>query len=98
MGITCDGWKNKVGTQDRACSCGSWKQHWINFSGKKWPDKCSVSGCNNKATLGAHIYNPNVTGEKIVPACETCNKKTGEFSLKEGTTLVSANKQNTCGK
>lgn len=42
MSITCNGWKNKVGTQDRECKCGSWKQHWINFSGKKWPEKCSV--------------------------------------------------------
>ena len=23
------GWKNKVGTADRACKCGSWKNHWI---------------------------------------------------------------------
>lgn len=28
------GWKNKVGTAERACKCGSWKNHWIKFSGK----------------------------------------------------------------
>ena len=98
MGLTCHGWKNKVGTQNRVCGCGSWKQHWLNFSGKEWPDKCSVLGCNNDAILGAHIYNPNVSGEKIAPACDACNKKTGEFSLKGGVTLVPANKQNTCEK
>lgn len=98
MGVTCHGWKNKVGTQYRECNCGSWKQHWINNSGREWPDKCSVAGCNNTATLGAHVYNKNVSGEKIIPACDSCNKKTGEFSLKSGVTLVSANKQKTCEK
>lgn len=34
MTVTCNGWKNKAGTQDRKCKCGSWKQHWINNSGK----------------------------------------------------------------
>ncbi len=98
MGITCHGWKNKVGTQNRECKCGSWKQHWINNSGERWPEKCSISGCSNAATLGAHVYNPNVSGEKIIPACDSCNKKTGEFSLKAGVTLVSANKKETCEK
>lgn len=98
MSITCNGWKNKVGTQDRACKCGSWKNHWINFSGEKWPEKCSVSGCNNDATLGAHVYNPKVSGEKIIPACDSCNKRADEFSLKSGVTLVSANRWETCEK
>lgn len=44
------------------------------------------------------MYNSKVNGEKIIPACDSCNKKTGEFSLKEGVTLVSANKQETCEK
>lgn len=98
MGVTCDGWKNKVGTGDRECKCGSWKQHWINNSGKAWPEKCSVAGCDNKPTLGAHVYNPDVIGEMIIPACDSCNKKTSEFSLKVGVTLVPASKQKTCGK
>lgn len=98
MGVTCDGWKNKKGTGVRSCNCGSWKQHWINSSGKTWPSECSVKGCTNKATLGAHIINSNVSGEKIVPACDSCNKLTGEFSLKGGITVVSANKSETCDK
>ena len=98
MSITATGWKNKKGTSNRSCNCGSWKQHWINCSGKAWPEKCSISGCNNSATLGAHIYNTSssVTGEYIVPACDSCNKLDSEFSLKGGITLISANKQNTC--
>lgn len=98
MTITADGWKNKKGTSDRSCKCGSWKQHWLNGSGKDWPDECSIKGCTNEPTLGAHIYNTSssVSGEYIVPACASCNQLTGEFSLKDKITLVSANKQKSC--
>lgn len=96
MGITASGWKNKVGTGGRSCKCGTWKQHWINVSGKPWPNECSIFGCTNNATLGAHIINSSVSGERIVPACDSCNKLSGEFSLKGGVTLVPANKQSTC--
>jgi hypothetical protein len=68
----------------------------MNTTGKSWPSTCSIEGCTNKATLGAHIYNPNVSGEQIVPACDSCNKLSDEFSLKGSITLVSANKQDTC--
>lgn len=96
MSLTTSGWKNKKGTSNRSCSCESWKQHWINISGESWPEKCSIYGCSSTPTLGAHIYNSNVSGEKIVPACDSCNKLSDEFDLKSGTTLVSANKSDTC--
>ena len=98
MEITAYGWSNKGGTAVRNCSCGSWKQHWLNFSGKPWPATCSVAGCNNRPVLGAHIRNPNVKGEKIVPMCESCNHLTSTFNLKEGVMLVSANTSETCDK
>ena len=96
--VTNTGWKNKKGTSVRSCNCGTWKQHWINYSEKTWPEICSVEGCTNKATLGAHIYNSKVTSEKIVPACDSCNKRDEAFDLKSGVTLVPANKQKTCEK
>ena len=96
MALTASGRKNKKGTGERSCKCGSWKQHWINNSGKSWPEKCSVLGCNNSATLGAHVINSEVSGEYIIPACDSCNKLSSEFNLKGGTTLVPANKQKTC--
>lgn len=98
MEITASGWSNKGGTKVRDCSCGSWKQHWLNFSGKNWPASCSVSNCNNAPVLGAHIRNPNVTGEKIVPMCDSCNKLILTLNLKGGVTLVSANTSETCDK
>lgn len=96
MNVTANGWKNKKGTGSRSCNCGSWKNHWINNTNKSWPNTCSIAGCNNIATLGAHIINSSVSGERIVPACDSCNKLHGEFNLKGGVTLVSANKKETC--
>ena len=96
MEVPASGWKNKSGTGNRSCNCGTWKHHWINGSGKPWPNECSVLGCTNNATLGAHVINSSVSGEKIVPACDSCNKLSGEFTLKGGITLISANKSETC--
>lgn len=60
-------WKNKNGTSDRECDCGSWKNHWKNFSKSSFPEKCSVKGCSEKASLGAHIISEVVSGEWIAP-------------------------------
>jgi len=98
MDIIASGWSNKSGTSVRNCACGTWKQHWLNYSGKSWPSSCSVSNCNSAPSLGAHIRNPNVTGENIVPMCDSCNKLTSTFNLKGGVTLVNANTSETCGK
>ena len=78
MIITAKKWKNKGGTSQRSCNCGSWKQHWMKFSGKEWPKECSILDCSQKATLGAHIYctNSGAHDEYIIPACESCNKLT----------------------
>ena len=97
MSIIVTGWKNKIGTGLRDCSCGTWKQHWINYANKEWPSSCSVNGCCNVPTLGAHIINSDVTGEKIVPMCDSCNGLGETFTLKGGVTLPSANTSDTCG-
>lgn len=98
MGIPTAGWSNKNGTADRGCNCGTWKQHWIKQSQKSWPSICSVEGCLSVPTLGAHVINSNVMGERIVPMCDSCNKRAGNFSLKNGINVPSANKSDTCGK
>lgn len=94
--MTLKGWKNKKGTGERSCRCGSWMQHWIKYFDQDWPKTCSVVGCYQRPTLGAHVYNSEVSGEFIVPMCDACNKKAGEFSLKESTKFAPANKQKTC--
>lgn len=93
MDITATGWKNKRGTAAHSCECGAWRQHWVNKSGMNWPAECSVLGCSGAPTLGAHVIKANVTGERIVPMCGSCNGVDRSFDLKGGITLVSA----TCG-
>ena len=96
MGISITGWSNKGGTSERACRCGTWQQHWMKFSGKPWPATCSVAGCFNLVVLGGHIINPAVDGERIVPMCDSCNQREDGFALKEGSTVVKANRAQTC--
>ena len=96
MGLTPTGWTNKNGTAFRNCSCGTWKAHWIKHAQKSWPGICSVEGCNSPATLGAHVYNSEVDGERIVPMCDSCNKRSTPFTLKGNVTLPRANTAMTC--
>lgn len=96
MSISSVGWANKGGTSKRSCNCSSWKQHWLNDSSQQWPNECFVRDCSSKPILGAHIYNPDVSGEYIAPFCDSCNKRSDKFDLKGRVTIVSANKQKTC--
>ena len=98
MTIPATGWKNKVGTSDRGCKCGTWKDHWIKFSKKPWPASCSVKNCGASPTLGAHVINPDVAGERIIPMCDSCNKVSDTFTLKGEVSVPSANKSETCEK
>ena len=94
-----EGWKNKNGTAERACNCGSWRDHWLKFSkAGMWPQICAVDGCNNIAEVGAHVYHPQVGGERIAPMCRSCNKAVDAFTLKGRTPLPLANVSETCGR
>ncbi|MCL2572925.1 MAG: hypothetical protein FWE34_00055 [Defluviitaleaceae bacterium] len=91
-------WTHKSGTSERECDCGSWLNHYINFS-RTEPLICSVEGCNKKAEHGMHMINSDsgVSGEKIIPGCISCHgKKNTAFILKKETKDVSANKLKTC--
>lgn len=96
MTLPNHGWYNKAGTGSRGCACGSWAQHWINFAQAPWPEQCVVASCSSKPTLGGHVANPAVAGERIAPLCAACNSRTDTFSLKGGVSLPSANQTDTC--
>lgn len=100
MSLPTTGWKNKGGTAERSCKCGSWKEHWLRFTGEEWPSWCSVVGCLNTAEVGAHVINPASDIEWIVPFCKDCNGQptTTVFTLETGVNLVPANQSKTCAK
>ena len=95
------GWRNKGGTSFRSnCKCGSWKNHWENFSNKDFSlQKCSLLGCSNPAEQAAHVFCSEVgMFEWLAPLCRSCNHPTNDyfFSLEIGTVLVNANRAETC--
>lgn len=92
--------KNLRGTADKKCNCGSWLEHWENYT-QLQRFICSVKGCSNIAGVGAHVIkvDSNDNNSYIVPMCYGHNNKNGAvYELKDGTNLVSANVQNTCAK
>lgn len=90
--------KNVNGTTDRSCKCGSWIQHWKNFSGQS-ATICRAKGCSNQNPLGAHVKkNSEDNKEYIVPFCSAHNSQTTPtwIELVLGTKLAPANKNDTC--
>jgi hypothetical protein len=101
MSLKCEGWKNVSGSGDQKCKCGSWKQHWLNFSGAtEWPSECSIKGCSEKPVDGGHLRCSENNLEYIAPLCSKHNNpnNTEEMTLKGGVKLARANRSETCEK
>lgn len=93
-----NGWRNVIGSASYPkCKCGSWRQHWLTFSGAKSPGEYAAEYRINEPENGAHIRNAAVRGENIASLCHECNEQTDEFSQKAGTLLVPASRKGTCG-
>ncbi|MGZ2372022.1 hypothetical protein ACXR6G_19800 [Ancylomarina sp. YFZ004] len=90
MSVTPRNWKNTNGIAVNDFDSESWKQHWMDSTGRSWPKKCSVASCSNEPTLGAHVINDKVNGAKIVPMCPSCYKLHSLINLSYGISLVSA--------
>ena len=89
---------NVKGTAERACSCGSWKNHWVKVSKKEWPVFCSESACLNEAEVGAHVCIERGGQTYIIPLCHEHNMVDGPIDILEDTVMVSANVSETCGR
>lgn len=90
--------KNINGTSQNRCNCGSWIQHWRNFSNQT-ATVCRALGCSRTDLVGAHVQK-DVSYDfnwYIVPFCNAHNSASGSVELVNGTNLVSANKSKTCG-
>jgi hypothetical protein len=93
--------KNLNGTSNNACKCGTWIKHWEKFSGKSKPKYCCVDVCTGTELVGGHVQKDSTTDQSwyIIPICSSCNNKKGQnLTISDSTTLVSANKSNTCEK
>jgi len=93
--------KNINGTSQRTCKCGSWLEHWRNYSGQSIPTYCPEKACINKPEVGAHVQKDSSTDRSwyIVPLCKTHNSKTGQsLELVDSIRLASANVASTCGR
>jgi len=92
---------NVNGTSDNKCKCGSWLNHWKNFSGQSLPGYCTVKKCLQGMDVGAHVQKDSYPdkGWYIIPLCDVHNKEKGQsLNILDSTTLVSANVSQTCGK
>jgi len=93
--------KNINGTSANTCKCGSWLDHWKNYSGRSVPSLCSTESCVNGPEVGAHVQKDVAWDNSwyIVPLCKTCNAMTGEaITIGDSVTLVPANVSQTCGR
>lgn len=92
--------KNINGTtaSTTTCKCGSWLQHWKNFT-TQTVIYCSASACTNTDLVGAHVQKANSTDEKwyIVPLCRAHNNSAEVLDV-GATALVPANRSETCDK
>lgn len=98
MRLSPKNWTNVNGTSTRRCNCKTWKSHWENYAFRRgWPSRCSVLGCSNVPTVGAHVRKNNGAKNYIVPMCSSCNgKRNSVFHFKQNTMVVLANRRLTC--
>lgn len=93
--------RNINGTQDTKCKCGSWLKHWENFSGQAIPWHCPAFGCPSTDLVGAHVQKGGGSRDQrwyIYPLCAAHNHYKGELEVPSSYELVSANKNETCGR
>ena len=91
---------NINGTSQRTCKCGSWLDHWKNYSGQSLPTSCPEKSCTERPEVGAHVQKDSSTDRSwyIVPLCSKHNAQTGKsLELVDSIKLASANVAATCG-
>ena len=92
--------RNMTGTSDNVCKCGSWLDHWKNFSGQSMPTYCVEEKCLKSPEVGAHVRKAESSDKDwyIVPFCKDHNKSTDALEIPNSAKLVSADVSQTCGK
>jgi hypothetical protein len=92
---------NINGTSSRTCNCGSWLEHWKEYSGQSLPMYCPTKDCIGKPEVGAHVQMDSSIDRRwyIIPLCNKCNRETGKsLEVADHIKPISANIADTCGK
>ena len=91
--------ENIENRSNETCKCGSWLQHWKNYSDES-VSHCSASGCENPVEVGVHVQKADSHDKNwyVVPFCSTHGHSTYHVDLVFSTKLVPANQSETCGK
>lgn len=90
---------NRPNTAEDRCPCPSWLEHWKQYSGAR-PEqiRCSVAGCNEKATVGAHVTKiPLGPSTYIIPFCAAHNSQRTPLNVNSEMEFVGASKRERCG-
>ena len=94
--------QNENNTSGLDCACESWIVHWSKYAGSE-ATHCSVDGCDEDATDGAHVSLPKAddalhrVGVWIAPMCHEHNTQFGQRLMsKVGTMFVCADPVLTC--
>jgi len=90
---------NINGITDTICKCGSWLQHWENFSDQTIT-YCCANFCIEKELVGAHVQKANSTDKKwyIIPLCQSHSRSIVDLEISDVFELVLANKKELCEK
>ena len=92
---------NINGISQGLCGCGSWLDHWKNFSGQPLSAYCAAVVCFQKPEVGAHVQKADSLDNNwyIIPLCNKHNALTGQsLDIVVNVRLVSADVSETCGK
>ncbi len=91
--------KNINGITKDNCSCGDWLNHWNNFTHKP-AVFCAEIRCTQMFGLaGAFVQEiMDDTNWYVVPLCEKHQVATEELTLINNITLVSSEREETCGE
>ena len=86
-------------TTGKSCNCGSWLEHWENFSGHK-AILCSAKLCLETQLDGVHVKKMYSTDRAryIIPLCPYHNNLEELVEISDNITLVSADPKETCEK
>lgn len=93
--VNVDGFHNDNNNNNTILRTAS--AHWYRHAGSR-RSTCSVIGCSNPATVGAHVH--ELTSKRggdwshwIVPMCHRCNMSPDDLPVDIRVALISANTQ-----